>query len=288
MSLTESETRRIADAAGSAVTSVSSLAGGCVGEVYAARLAEGSSVVVKVDRSGSGALDTEAYMLEVLAERSDLPAPRALLGDADLLVMTMLPGSTGAGSPEAQRHAADLLADLHANTADAFGLERDTLIGGLAQPNDRTDSWIDFFRGRRLLEMARQAREAGRLPETTHDRLRDLASRLDTLLDEPDAPALVHGDIWSGNVLSEAGRITGFIDPAIYYAHPEVELAFITLFGTFGAPFFERYHEHRPIPDGFFETRRTVYNLYPLLVHVRLFGGGYLGQLESSLRSLGA
>jgi fructosamine-3-kinase len=288
MGLTEAETQRVADAAGSAVTSVSSLAGGCVGEVYAARLADGPPVVVKVDRSGSGALDTEAYMLEVLTERSDLPSPRALLGDADLLVMTMLPGSTGAGSPEAQRHAADLLADLHANTADRFGLERDTLIGGLPQPNAWSDSWIDFFRERRLLEMARQARDAGRLPERTHARVRDLATRLDTLIDEPEAPALVHGDIWSGNVLSEAGRITGFIDPAVHYAHPEVELAFITLFGTFGAPFFERYHERRPIAGGFFETRRTVYNLYPLLVHVRLFGGGYLGQLESSLASLGA
>lgn len=287
MGLTDAERTRVAAAAGGSVTGAHPLAGGCVGEVYEAQVEGLGAVVVKVDRSGSGALDVEAFMLTVLGERSDLPVPRVLLGEADLLAMTKLPGSTGAGSPAAQRMAADMLADLHTVTDERFGLERDTLIGGLPQPNGRMDSWIDFFRERRLLEMARQASAAGRLPEGMHERLRRVCERLDDLLDEPEAPSLIHGDIWSGNVLSDGDRLTGFIDPAVYYAHPEVELAFITLFGTFGDPFFERYHERRPIREGFFESRRRVYNLYPLLVHVRLFGGGYLGQLESSLRQIG-
>ncbi|MFG0274975.1 MAG: fructosamine kinase family protein [Phycisphaerales bacterium] len=288
MALAPTDLERIAAAAGRSATGHAPLSGGCVGEVYRVDLENGRAVVAKVDRDRTGTLPDEGWMLDLLAERTDLPAPRTLLAEPDLLVMTVLPGTTGAGSPGAQRHAADLLASLHGVTAERFGLERPTRIGGLAQPNDWSDSWIDFYRQRRLLEMARQASEAGRLPDRAHDRVRRVADRLDRLIDEPDAPSLVHGDIWSGNILSEGDRVTGFIDPALHYGHPEVELAFITLFNTLGAPFFDRYAEQRPLRPGFFETRRTVYLLYPLLVHVRLFGAGYLGQLESCLGELGA
>jgi fructosamine-3-kinase len=93
--------------------------------------------------------------------------------------------------------------------------------------------------------------------------------------------------MWGGNVLVNDGCIAGFIDPAIYYADPEIELAFSTLFSTFGEPFFRRYSEIRPIRPDFFEVRRDLYNLWPLLVHVRLFGGGYVRQVERILKSLG-
>lgn len=95
------------------------------------------------------------------------------------------------------------------------------------------------------------------------------------------------GDIWSRNVLARNGRVVGLIDPAIYYGHPEAELAFITLFNTFGDAFFQRYHALRPIAAGFFEERRDLYNLYPLLVHVRSFGGGYVHSVDQILRRFG-
>ena len=98
---------------------------------------------------------------------------------------------------------------------------------------------------------------------------------------------MIHGDLWGGNVLCGSNGLSGFIDPAIYYADPEIELAFMTLFGTVGDRFFRRYGEYHAIRPGFFEIRRDLYNLYPLLVHVRLFGGGYLGQVQSILRRLG-
>ena len=278
---------RVADALGSDVQRTSEMGGGCVGEVYACALADGREVVAKVDASDVGTLGVEAWMLRYLAKKSALPVPKVYVGENDLLVMERIEGSTGAGGDSAQRHAAELLAALHNVTRDRFGLEKDTLIGGLHQPNGWMDSWIDFFRERRLLAMAKQAQDAGRLPTRAHDRVEACARRLGDLIDEPPAPALVHGDIWSGNVLSAGERITGFIDPAIYYAHPEVELAFITLFATFGRPFFERYDELAGVAPGFFKSRRDVYNLYPLLVHVRLFGGGYVGQLEQTLTRIG-
>ena len=99
--------------------------------------------------------------------------------------------------------------------------------------------------------------------------------------------SLIHGDVWTTNVLARNGRVTGFIDPAIYYAHAEIELAFTTLFGTFDEDFLRRYEELRPIAPGFMEVRRDIYNLYPLLVHVRLFGGGYVASVESILHRFG-
>ena len=93
--------------------------------------------------------------------------------------------------------------------------------------------------------------------------------------------------MWGGNVLVKGGRIAGFVDPAIYYADPEIELAFSTLFSTFGDAFFARYAELRPLRPGFFEERCDIYNLYPLLVHVRLFGGGYVGSVSGTLSRFG-
>ena len=170
---------------------------------------------------------------------------------------------------------------------EAFGLERDTLIGGLPQPNPRTESWLVFFRDRRLQYMAREAHRAGRLPAAVLGRVESLAGRLDEWIDEPPHPALIHGDMWTGNVLCHGGRISGFVDPAIYYADPEIELAFSTLFGTFGDSFFGRYNELSPLRPGFFGERKDLYNLYPLLVHVRLFGGSYVGGVERILSRFG-
>jgi fructosamine-3-kinase len=257
-----------------------------VGDVYAGQLADGRRVVAKFDSSDAPRLDREAYMLRYLAEHSQLPVPEVYYNAPHILVMAFLEGRSQF-DPTAQAHAAELLAALHAVTATAYGLERDTLIGGLHQPNPPTDSWTEFFRDQRLRYMARAAAQSGRLPAAIFHRVERFAGKLERWLEEPEAPALLHGDVWTTNVLSHAGRITGFLDPAVYYGHPEMELAFITLFGTFGEPFFRAYHAARPIAPGFFEERRDIYNLYPLLVHVRLFGGAYVDSVAGTLSRFG-
>ena len=128
------------------------------------------------------------------------------------------------------------------------------------------------------------AAESGQLPAAAIDRLETFCGRLERYIDTPAAPSLIHGDLWGGNILARSGCIAAFLDPAIYYAHAEIELAFSTLFGTFGQAFFERYAEHRPIAPGFFEVRRDIYNLYPLLVHTQLFGGHYAASVDGILR----
>jgi fructosamine-3-kinase len=258
------------------------LGGGCIGEVYTVELEDGTPLVAKVDREGASHLEREAYMLRYLREKSELPVPEVYHGSETLLLMEFMQG-TSRFSKGAERHAAELLAALHGVSWEAYGHERDTLIGSLNQPNSPKESWVEFFCEHRLLYMAGVARDAGRLPPEDARRVERLAAKLDGYLEEPEQPSLVHGDVWSANVLAVADRITAFLDPAIYYADPEIELSFISLFDSFGNHFFERYGEMRPVRSGFFEERRDLYSLYPLLVHVYFFGGGYLGSVRSVL-----
>ena len=264
---------------------IAPLSGGCVGDVYRVDLADGKRLVAKTGQSGSG-LAIEGMMLKKLAELSNLPVPNVVHAADTLLLMQYIPTAGGIDG-SAQTHAAELLADLHSVRGDAFGFEAATLIGGLHQPNPECARWLDFFAQHRLLYMGRQALDAGRIPRSLMDRIEVLAGKLERWIEEPEFPSLLHGDMWTGNVLCNNGRIAGFIDPAVYFGDPEIELAFSTLFGTFGEAFFSRYNELRPLRPGFFEERRDLYNLYPLLVHVRLFGGSYVGSVERTLSQFG-
>lgn len=125
------------------------------------------------------------------------------------------------------------------------------------------------------------------MPAAMLARLEKLCGKLGNWLFEPERPSLLHGDVWATNVLASGERITAFVDPAIYYGHDEIEVAYITLFDTFGRPFLERYRALRPLAPGFIAERRDLYNLYPLLSHVVHFGGGYVDSVDQTLRRYG-
>ncbi len=268
------------------ITDIAPLSGGCIGQVYRVVLDNGRILVAKADEGTHPKLDIEGEMLTYLAEHTELPVPLVLLSTPKLLLMEFLQGSSHFPAT-AQEDAAEKLAALHTISAPQFGFVQDTLIGGLHQPNPWTASWLQFFAQQRLIYMANAAVQAGRLSPKILKRIQHFCAHLDRWLEEPQHPSLIHGDVWTTNVLAANGRITGFIDPAIYYADPEIELAFTTLFGTFGDPFFKRYQELRPLRPGFFDTRRDIYNLYPLLVHVRLFGGSYVAAVDQTLHRFG-
>lgn len=268
-------------ATGSAPAGFAALHGGCVSDVMRVDLANGERVVIKLGDETTG-LEQEAMRLRYLAERSRLPVPAVIHAEARVLVMTWIE-TRGGLTDAAQEHAAELLADLHGITAEACGFDEGSMSGGLLKPAPWTASWIAFFREHRLLYTARAALESGRLPGELMPRLERLAQQVERRLVEPERPALIHGDMWTGNVLCRDGRIAAFVDPSCYYAHPEQELAYSTLFGTFGRPFFRRYHAIRPIQPGFFEERLPMYNLYHLLIHVRLFGGSYVQATADTL-----
>lgn len=278
--------RAIEAAIGQRPSRMTRLSGGCIAETYKVALDDGRRVVAKFNVS-EGSLSLEGWMLRYLQRHSRLPVPAVLHADDRLLVIDYV-ATSGGITPAVERHAAELLAALHQVTAPAYGLERDTLIGPLPQPNPESTDWLGFFREQRLLHMAGLARNAGRLPGRLMHRIEWLAGRLERWIEAPAPPSLIHGDMWAGNLLARDGRVAGFVDPAIYYADPEIELAFATLFGTFGTAFFEHYGALRPLRPGFFEVRRELYNLYPLLVHLRLFGGAYLAQVTRTLDRFGA
>ena len=274
-------TSRVEQARGRRVTEWQSLAGGCVGDVRVARFDDGSSCVAKL--APGGGLAIEGWMLVYLAERSRLPVPRVLHAEETVLLLELVENDGGRQSGEEEIGAADRLAELHSVSSSEFGLERDTVIAGLPQPNTCSASWLELFRDRRLHFMGRRAQKAGGISSGTFARLERLCARLSDFIEEPEAPSLIHGDVWSGNVLVRDGRVVAFIDPAIYYADPEIELAFISLFSTFGERFYARYRERRGLSAEFFATRRDLYNLYPLLVHATLFGGGYGASVARTL-----
>lgn len=264
----------------------SRLSGGMIGQVYRIELQNGEKLVAKISDEKNATLDIEGRMLQYLNDHSQLPVPGVIHSEKSLLLITHIDNDGGI-SNSVQQDAAQHIAALHQMTAEQYGLEFDTLIGPIHQPNPQSTRWIPFFREQRLLYMADIAHEAQTLSRELRKRVDNLANQLDNLLPEPTQASLIHGDLWSGNILANRGKVAGFIDPAIYYADREMELAYTTLFGTFSEVFFNKYQEWHPLESEFFSVRRHIYNLYPLLVHVRLFGGGYARQVDSILNRFG-
>ena len=171
------------------------------------------------------------------------------------------------------------LAALHQHSAPSFGLDHDNYIGSLRQYNEPCDSWDDFFIHQRLEPQIRLARD-------NHPSIHSLVKKMDAFYKKvsgilpKENPALLHGDLWGGNVLTDENGKPCLIDPAVYFGHREAELAFTQLFGRFDRQFYQAYDESFPIEPGF-EERADIYNLYPLLVHVNLFGGSYIQESEA-------
>lgn len=174
------------------------------------------------------------------------------------------------------------LAVLHSHTQPRFGLHFDNFIGSLSQTNTLTANGYDFFFDNRLLPQAGLALYNGLLTKESYDALFRLRSRLPNLIPH-ERPALLHGDLWSGNLMVNEQNKPALIDPAVYYGFREAELAFTKLFGGFNDRFYWAYDEAFPLEDGF-EERVAIYNLYPLLVHVNLFGSGYVSGVERILK----
>ncbi|MBT1685313.1 fructosamine kinase family protein [Dawidia soli] len=174
------------------------------------------------------------------------------------------------------------LAEMHATTAPAYGLDHANYIGSLSQTNTHHDSWVQFFIHQRLQPQLTRARQAGLADAALVSRFEALYTRLPDLLPE-EKPSLLHGDLWGGNILAAQQGIPCLIDPAVYFGHREIDLAMTTLFGGFEPAFLDAYQAAWPLqPD--YHDRFELYNLYPLLVHVNLFGESYLSPINSVLR----
>ncbi|MBK5920026.1 hypothetical protein CCR80_03100 [Rhodothalassium salexigens] len=282
---------RLAALTGAAVTALDPLSGGDIGLVHRARLGDGRTVVAKTAKPGGrDTAEVEAAMLRHMAA-AGVPVPGVVAAEPGLLVIEAV---ADRGAPDAAE-LARVVAAMHGVERADYGFDAETVFAGERQDNRPlagvaapAGPWPAFFAERRLRPMARLAHDAGRLDRAMLGRVEALAGRLDRWLPARPPAVLLHGDLWAGNVLGDRGRVSALIDPAIYYGHGEVDLAMLTLFGGAGRAFFDAYGARRPLDPGFFEARRDLYNLYPLLFHVKAFGGGYAGQVRAILDRFGA
>lgn len=247
------------------------VSGGDLNRVLRLRLISGEEVIAKTGPDPRG----EAAMLIAIRD-AGVPAPRVLGASAEVLVMEALEEAGGLSSIGWQELGA-ALRRLHQVPGIAYGWERDFAFGKVAIRNAPLPSWPEFWAERRLLA------ELSALPSAFARRLERLARDLPQRLPAALTPVLLHGDLWSGNVLAADGRLSGIIDPACYCGHGEVDLAMLSLFGSPGAAFFSGYGRLEPEA----EDRRPIYQLWPAIVHLRLFGGGYAGLLDGLLRQAG-
>ena len=227
-------------------------------------------------------------MLGELARHSDLPVPAVHMGEPDLLVMDYIDHDGGGITPQVERHAAELIARLHATPRRAFGYERDTLIGPLPQPNPWTDRWIPFFRDERLLAMARAAEAEGRLPASFLGRIERLAARLDELFARARCPEPASRRSMDGKrarARQPDRRLRGS-RPSIAATGKSSSRSPRCL-GRLGAPSSRPMRRCCRSSPASTRLRSDLYKLYPTLVHVRLFGSAYLAPIDRTLSRLG-
>jgi len=262
------------------VQSIVPIGGGSINNTYRVKTS-GQTYFVKVNRHvPEDFFDKEAEGLSLIAKTNKIRVPKVLFKGPSLLVLEYI--DRGRESKAFWKNLGYSLADLHKVTEASYGLAASNYIGSLEQLNGWYSSWPEFFVERRLLPLGKKALEKGRLEGRTMELLEQLCGKMKDLLPH-EPPSLLHGDLWSGNVMAGLSEEPVLVDPAVYFGNREIEIAFTTLFGGFDSLFYEAYQESFPLEKNF-EERIDLYNLYPLLVHVNLFGGGYSNSVWTILR----
>ncbi|HXA01153.1 MAG TPA: fructosamine kinase family protein [Cytophagaceae bacterium] len=264
------------------VSKLKRLPGGCINNAVQVESSSGVFFIKWNSPELLPMFETEAKGLEILAEAGAIRVPEVYAfgcnEECSYLILEFV-------EREAQRknfwkNFGIALSVLHRQSKQKYGLGFNNYIGLLPQQNDYNDDWLSFFIHQRLGTQLRIGLDKGSIDESYLFDFDQLFKKIpDILLSEK--PALVHGDLWSGNVIV-AGQVC-LIDPAVYYGNREAEIAFTKLFDGFDQDFYHAYQENFPMATGF-EERAEIYNLYPLLVHVNLFGGSYLHQVKQTLK----
>lgn len=267
--------RRAEELLGTAVVSTAPVAGGDIATATRLRLSSGRTVLMKtLAHAPAGFFEAEAAGLGWLAEvEGGVPVPEVLAADADCVILDWVEPSQK-GQLEAAIGFGTALAATHQAGAAAYGQERDGFIGRLPLPNRTAPSWQDFYAVRRVLPYLKLARDRGAIEEADAATVESVLGKVGEIVpDEP--PARLHGDLWNGNCLWGMDGAVHIIDPAAYGGHREVDIAMLHLFGL---PHLSRvmasYEEATPLVEGW-EDRIPVHQIFPLLVHACMFGGGY-------------
>lgn len=283
----ESLRNRLTEETGINILDVSPVSGGDINRAFRILTREGDFFLKYNTAAPDDFFEKEAYGLQKLREpATGLRIPRVIAaGRPDthtpgfLLLEYIQTGSAGDSTVFGQE-----LARLHLIKKDMFGLDTDNYIGSLPQKNGAHKSWEPFFVEERIEPQLRMAIQSGKFSSGILKNWNRLISELPSIF-PPAKPSLLHGDLWGGNYLFDESGTAVLIDPAVYYGHPEMDLAFTRMFGGFSDDFYEGYKSVSPIEHGF-SDRIPIYNLYPLLVHVNLFGGHYITQAKQILERI--
>ncbi len=267
------------------IGTVSPVSGGSINDAYSF-VANGEKYFVKLNSAGRypGMFEAEAKGLEILRNSGCINVPQVLFcenaGAYSFILMNYAAGSSP--KPGFWEEAAQQLANLHKISNPVFGLDHDNYIGSLRQINTPAASWADFLVNARFQPMIKMAGDAQLLNSNDFRKSEQLFSKLGNLI-PAEPPALLHGDLWSGNLITGSSGLPCFIDPAVYWGHREIDLAMTRLFGGFPQEFYHSYNQAFPLEKGW-QERIDLNQLYPLLVHVNLFGGGYVSQVRYILK----
>ena len=263
----------------------SSVGGGSINQSYRLRTNENDYFLkLNVADRFPNMFETEKKGLQLLSENTSLQIPKVILnGDYEktsYILMDYL--AKGVPSNDFWKDFAYGLAEIHRCSAERFGLDYDNYIGSLPQSNRQLDSWSEFFQNERLLPLIKMAKDSGKWEHSLNTAFDNLFTELNSMF-PVEPPSLIHGDLWSGNFMCSESGFASIYDPAIYFGHREMDLGMTTLFGGFSNEFYEAYNEAFPLEKGW-QERLEIANLYPLLVHVNLFGESYLQSIKSIMK----
>lgn len=264
---------------------ISNLHGGDINKVYLIQ-AESKFWVVKQNNASNFPfmLEKEAKALQYFQQIEGLryPKPKTHFTKDNQQFLVMEYIEEGENNTEGQCHLGARLAQQHQHSEDSFGWEEDNYIGSLVQVNTPKDRWIDFFIENRLNNQIKIAFDQGLLNSHDTRQFEKMYQRLDEIIPQ-EKPALLHGDLWSGNYFITVDKEAIAYDPAIYFGHREMDIAMTKLFGGFSNSFYASYQDNFPLEKEW-ELRIPIFQLYPNLVHLNLFGGSYLQSIQSVIQ----
>ncbi|ADR20051.1 fructosamine kinase [Marivirga tractuosa] len=256
--------------------------GGSINHAYRYSV-DGKDFFIKYNNEVEGIIEKEVGGLKSIAKFNCIATPEVIafeqMDGYEVLIMSYIQG--GLKTANAWENFGKQLAAMHQKPAPYYGWHQDNFIGSLPQSNEKRDDFIEFFIHQRLKPQIRLAQQHQYFASKELSLFENLFQKLDTIL-PVTKPSLVHGDLWSGNFMIGEKNTPYLIDPSIHYNFRETDIAFTHLFGGFDSKFYDAYHHHFPLDPGF-QDRISLYNIYPLLVHLNLFGSGYYGSVMNSL-----
>jgi protein-ribulosamine 3-kinase len=262
------------------ILSFSSVGGGSINACF--RIETGKGIFFLKENKVNvfpGMFEAEKKGLAILKQANVFVVPQIFSIDEEesfsTLLMEWLERTTGNWGDAGKK-----LAQLHKNTSATFGLDHDNYIGSLPQSNTQHTTWSEFYASQRILPQLKLARDHKKIDATLVTKGENFCRALNEIF-PVEAPALLHGDLWSGNFFFST-KGPAIFDPAVYYGHREMDLAMTKLFGGFDDAFYEGYEEAFPLEKSW-KSRTDFCNLYPLLVHVNLFGGSYANDVKTIL-----